>query len=494
MEGRKRKGTPTKHSTQTQAKRPMLAPVQAAQGATNADKTASASAIEFQRADAANNTEADKQRGGKPNVPDTDAQRAGTASTSGPDDISQTTTTPVQVEEGQRVTRAHASRARQAKLSPQSFRAREAVARGIIVQQRKASQRNRIVKARAAATRPTRKANKKKTPVEGQQNRINLDQSIESSDESDTEDLKSQVKQLAQSVQLLAAKVDNIDKCTPATSGTEEADLGWQDTTGELVTVPNAIYFSNVNRPAQFSAGVPLAAMVPDALKRKIWQHKYVEFSLLLDPDQEETYSFAITKSGETPAIQLKPRQKRFLSENDWQTAFDTFMAVYTLAYPNDLQDLITYGQTIKRMMTKKQRWWHYDRQFRMAREFNKCSWLTIRIDLQLESQQPTPAVAVKNNFRKPQARLPLGYCFLYHNRWTYCDKKQCKYDHSCPKCRGNHPEYRCGQVSSSTSRDRTDHGQRNNPASRQQQKPSDYSSYPGSGPGSGTGATRLSQ
>ena len=79
--------------------------------------------------------------------------------------------------------------------------------------------------------------------------------------------------------------------------------------------------------------------------------------------------------------------------------------------------------------------WRHYDRQFRVDREYSHCSWATVRVDLQLTATLKSTHTMTRNNqpFRqasqpfkanttRQQSRLPTGYCFSYHSqsvRWN---------------------------------------------------------------------------
>ena len=89
--------------------------------------------------------------------------------------------------------------------------------------------------------------------------------------------------------------------------------------------------------------------------------------------------------------------------------------------------------------MSRNDDWAYYDQQFRLAREHSKCTWTTIRVDLQLTAQ-------TSKKFRKYTApTIRKGYCFRYHAKETKCSfNAQCKYKHDCPICNGKHPMFTC--------------------------------------------------
>lgn len=201
-------------------------------------------------------------------------------------------------------------------------------------------------------------------------------------------------------------------------------------------------------RPVQFTAGVPLGALVPLNIKEKIWEHKFVEFSLLLDPVSEGDYTVGLSQTHGKPTINLTPKNKKVLFENQWNTAFDIFVTIYTKQYPKELEELLTYGHSVKQLMASGANWRLYDRQYRISREYSKCCWATMRVDLQLQARagrlQEAQGPTKDTRFAKATNNIPKGYCFHYHRKGKFCTSRSCKFSHECWRCNKPHPTYAC--------------------------------------------------
>lgn len=197
-------------------------------------------------------------------------------------------------------------------------------------------------------------------------------------------------------------------------------------------------------RNCKFTSGLKIGEQVPMRVKGKIWAHAYVEFSTILYPEHESEFSLAFNNVESQPTLQLRPRQKRTLREDEWSSAFDTFVAVYVDRYPKEIQDLLTYGQSIKAMMRRRENWSYYDKQYRIAREFSKCSWDTARVDLMMQAQRYVAHNNNRSTYNKARSQVEAGYCFRYHNRMQRCQHPAaaCKYKHCCPRCGRTHPQF----------------------------------------------------
>ena len=269
----------------------------------------------------------------------------------------------------------------------------------------------------------------------------------------DSSDLNTSVKNLAALVKTLAEKVDALEKTNVTNNNSAQRGIS-QDSlirdipsqaTSQLeneAVSGQSLVFNNVDvnhRPVLFTGGLRLGEHLPTNIKQKIWEDKFIEFSSILDPDTTDSYSLSLNNSGQ-PTLCLTPKKKNFLKESDWTMAFDTYVAVYVQKYPEQLQDLLTYGNTIKRMMNSGQQWWHYDKQFRVAREYSHCSWATVRVDLIMQMNSRDNQTQRQKFQEYP--RIQPGYCFNYHAREKKCFKRNCSYKHNCPRCNKIHPGY----------------------------------------------------
>ena len=278
--------------------------------------------------------------------------------------------------------------------------------------------------------------------------------------------LQQTVATLANSVQILTQTVQQLQneaqERSDHTQQTVVRDVPVRDNP-QQDTLPHgtpsesgqSIILNNVeitNRPAVFTGGLRLGDHLPVAIKQKIWDNKYLEFATILDPESEDSFSLSLNNSKQ-PTIFLTPKRKKFLTESGWIQAFDTYVAVYVQKYPEHLQDLLTYGNSIRKMMTAKQAWWYYDRQFRIGREHSLCSWATVRVDLFMNSEFQNKGNSTVKSFQQDlkeknhekEQIIPPGYCFRFHSKGRTCTNGNCSYKHSCPRCGKTHPHFlRC--------------------------------------------------
>lgn len=264
---------------------------------------------------------------------------------------------------------------------------------------------------------------------------IDTDTSLSDSEQTS---LKSQVKTLTQTVSHLSQMVMQMSQnqsshnfLPPHPSSSLPSTSGQ---TGESLL---NMFTRPINNKVEYTSGLQAGENLPEKLKNKIWENKYVDFFALIHPDIDDSFSFSLTNIT-NPSLDLVPRKKRPLTEQEWGKAFDDFMAIYTKKFPAEIQDLITYGKFIKELMAAGHNWSYYDSKFRKDREFSLCKWTTIRIDLQIT------ASLIKRHFPATPTPLsqrpPRGYCFKYHSRNERCQTVNCTWKHTCPRCGRNHP------------------------------------------------------
>lgn len=227
----------------------------------------------------------------------------------------------------------------------------------------------------------------------------------------------------------------------------------------EIPTDPASLLFDTPPQPplnrVDFCSGLKAGENLPEKIKTKIWEDKYVDFYCILHPDNDPMYSLNISVSStQNPALSLLPRKHKVLNEREWNSAFDDYIAVYCRRFPERLYDLLTYGKFIKNLMAKGHNWAYYDVNYRRDREHSKCPWTVIRIDLQIEAAQfseskKLPFRSKEYPKRKQIDDIPVGYCFLYHTRSRRCEQVYCKYKHECTVCSKRHPIYLCTEGSS---------------------------------------------
>jgi len=214
---------------------------------------------------------------------------------------------------------------------------------------------------------------------------------------------------------------------------------------GNTGTAQNVI-FTQVDashRSVGFGAGMKIGEQVSDYIKEKIWSHKYIEFATLLSSENEEEFSLSFQKSNNQPTIKLLSKPKRKLREHEWNLAFDTFLSIYVTKYPRELNELLTYGQSIKLMMNRGENWNFYDKQFRISREYSRCSWDLVRVDLMIQGQSYINRARIDSKPENSKDHIPAGYCFRYHSPKFRCHNgTECSFKHNCPRCQKIHQQH----------------------------------------------------
>lgn len=210
---------------------------------------------------------------------------------------------------------------------------------------------------------------------------------------------------------------------------------------GEILQFPTV---EIAHREVSFTAGLKIGDQLPQCIKQKIQDNKFVEFASILNPDYDHQYNVTFSKIESRPHLQLTPNSTKYITAENWTRAFDIFMAVYVQKYPEQLQDLLTYGYTIKSMMQNGQDWNNYDRQFRIAREHSNCSWSSVRVDLlitDMNKYKQSQRRDFRGDFRE---QIPAGWCYKFHSKSKFCQNRDCNFSHKCPKCDKFHPLYNC--------------------------------------------------
>jgi len=286
---------------------------------------------------------------------------------------------------------------------------------------------------RTDSSRTVKKIVKKKEDVKPKRSKINketdsdsttTDSSSTSSQETDDEvSLKEQVRRLTKTINDMkksSARQDTTDFHYPS---------------GELFNYRHEL---PQYRKIEYASGLLAGDNIPDKVKQKIWDDKYVDFYDLLYPDHDHAYSLSLHNT----SLELVPRKKRTLNQREWNTAFDDYFAVYVRKYPNEITELLSYSKFIKELMEGGSNWAFYDLHYRKDREFTRCKWSTIRMDLQIKASRMRPEnnSTTEGPSRNRANQIPRGYCYKYHGSNTRCYNRYCNYKHNCFRCDMIHP------------------------------------------------------
>ena len=200
------------------------------------------------------------------------------------------------------------------------------------------------------------------------------------------------------------------------------------------------------------SVAIDLEARVSAKLKAKIWANEYVDFGALLSsfPDDEEFVLSFNNNDGKSPSLCLEPSKPKpkFLSLGQWQTAFNTFVAVYTVKYPLKVAALLKYCEVVRDIANKSGNWRYYDQQFRYLRQTNpdKFPWDRVMWELWNQAIHVTSKSRQDNTRNKkppnrPFLSFPKGVCWKFHSG-EFC--AGCRFKHTCFKCGATHPANQC--------------------------------------------------
>ena len=109
-----------------------------------------------------------------------------------------------------------------------------------------------------------------------------------------------------------------------------------------------------------------LESRISDRIKAKIWANENVDFGSLLTVSPDESkYRISVTDDHDHPSLCLehvKPK-RRILTIDQWLTAFNVFVAVYTIKTPSAISSLKKYCEVVRDIAAKQGNWRYYDEQ-----------------------------------------------------------------------------------------------------------------------------------
>ena len=223
---------------------------------------------------------------------------------------------------------------------------------------------------------------------------------------------------------------------------------------------------------------------VPEKLKEKIWDGKFIDLSLLLKSARDLDDSFQNggelkMKDGKL-VIERQIRNKPIFNIDSWTSAFLVFISVMLEKHPQKAQELLKYMRDIRLAAGSANNataWVRYDEQFRLKNsKFPDSSWGNIDNELWLlsmsctrlpgkpisqwsgkpdfvrgqQNYNPVAQNSNRNSTMSSQSATrplfrPILCCWGYNKgKCTYYDR--CKFSHTCSVCGGRHPAFSCRQ------------------------------------------------
>ena len=194
---------------------------------------------------------------------------------------------------------------------------------------------------------------------------------------------------------------------------------------------------------------VSITAHVPENIRKKILEDKFVDFGTLLDASSVQNDSVLSLVNGR---ICIKPQAQKKIEDIDvWSDAFAIYVAIYTSRFPNASASLMQYFANIKHLHRVKGNWISYDQSFRRHRAISGSPWDKLNSDLWMKNLSPPVSNLnlskhrTNQPFPKKRGSIPLGFCFAYNKGLHHpVPFESCRYKHQCSKCSGLHPASEC--------------------------------------------------
>ena len=200
---------------------------------------------------------------------------------------------------------------------------------------------------------------------------------------------------------------------------------------------------------------IPFHVFVETKVKKQIWKHKFIEFSKLLDKDEQPK------EKGEW-SIEVHEDKIRRVSKNEenliqnlylWDKAFFTFLSVHTVnpkgCSAELINNLLCYRQTIHDLSRNGGNWKKYDRKYRLYvhnsgdTNYNlKLHDLYDQCNRYTAGQKLASTGAKRGNWNNAGKNQSLR-CHAF-NKGT-CFRRDCRYAHACDTCRRpGHGAFNC--------------------------------------------------
>ena len=196
--------------------------------------------------------------------------------------------------------------------------------------------------------------------------------------------------------------------------------------------------------------GDEIALHVPDQIKQKIIQHKYINLSVLLKGAVElsEMYNGGVLQLNNTGQLESRPRSvsDKIGNIEKWTDAFLVYCSVYLKQYPERTLEILHYMSIIREAAYKHGgfSWRLYDEQFRLRQALSVSPWNKLNPDLWLRCFAGTSNALNQSNQKVQIGNPPKCIDFNKGN----CKWSNCRYSHLCSECSSQlHGKWACPNV-----------------------------------------------
>ena len=246
----------------------------------------------------------------------------------------------------------------------------------------------------------------------------------------------------------ISPEVEGINNLSTFTSEASSSSAGLS---GQTMSFAQSSFNAHVDaaKSGFISAAIPLHSRVPMKTKEGIWNNEFVELSTLYD---EETDDVTISlKSGKISTSNSTKR--KYMSIEQWTDAFNVYMSVYRLKFPDQSEQLSTYLNTVRKIALENGQWHYYDTNFRKIRQSIGLQWNQIHSELYVTAMMRKQKQPFRSNRDLPatsRSRSSFAIKNTCHkfNRGSECSG--CVYKHMCRHCGGRHPGFKCWKEHSS--------------------------------------------
>ena len=120
---------------------------------------------------------------------------------------------------------------------------------------------------------------------------------------------------------------------------------------------------------------------MPNKVKKQIWVNECVDFALLLNrslTQSNDHYTLRVDQGeGGKPALipASNPKWQTVQSIEQWVSALQVFVAIYSEKAPHDTSALIKYGSVIRELASQGANWKFYDKNFPSIRQIQGAPW-----------------------------------------------------------------------------------------------------------------------
>ena len=205
--------------------------------------------------------------------------------------------------------------------------------------------------------------------------------------------------------------------------------------------------------------GSPLIHLVPEELKTKIRDNKFIEldklYAICIGQNKDCEDDLTLTRSSDNNMVFKAKSNKRIHNIFQFMRAFYLFAAVRSHYYSVEGPQLFHYMYEILDIHAQGGQFLTYDRQFRMIREKTNRAWdnpldsFFVKSILKSNTQQPTGRHFPKANRSSKQGNLVKGgrnrsakFCFRFQDGEA-CSS-YCPFRHQCELCQGQHGSSQC--------------------------------------------------